>query len=177
MMFCFPFRKAVTGMIVSNVSQNKRGVDFLQDKNNSQWIFITERGVWSLRHPSDCTLNQNALGLMAGSRQQIVVKGAVEDWVSVNFSQQLLEKTFFISFLFFFFMAIQSNPWKMTQLLLACYVLLVRLEDWTNMFTSASCWTNSWKIVTWCTTLLAGNYTKYLKFKKIYIYFQILGPE
>lgn len=83
----------------------------------------------------------------------------------------------FFFFYLFFFMAIQSNPWKMTQLLLACYVLPVRLEDWTNMFTSASCWTNSWKIVTWCTTLLAGNYTKYLKFKKIYIYFQVLGPE
>lgn len=74
-------------------------------------------------------------------------------------------KNFFHFFSFFLFMAIQSNPWKMTQLLLACYVLPVRLEDWTNMFTSASCWTNSCKIVTWCTTLLAGNYTKYLKFK------------
>lgn len=77
-------------------------------------------------------------------------------------------KNFFpFNFFFLFFpMAIQSNPWKMTQLLLACCVLPVRLEDWTNIFTSASCWTNSWKIVTCCTTLLAGNYTKYLKFKK-----------
>lgn len=67
MMFCFPFRNAVTGMIVCNVSENKRGVDFLQDKKKFTVNFYHRE--WGLvPKASDCKLNQNASGLMSGSR-------------------------------------------------------------------------------------------------------------
>lgn len=157
MMFCFPFRNAVTGMIVCNVSQNKRGVDFLQNFHHRVWGLVPKASFW---------LQIESKRLGADGRQQAAncskrcCGGLSFSWL---FSA-VVGKNFFHFFSFSFFMAIQSNPWKMTQLLLACYVLPVRLEDWTNIFTFASCWTNSSKIVTCCTTLLAGNYTKYLNF-------------